>query len=48
MWDQVMALKFIRDNIAEFGGDPNQVTVFGQSAGGASAALHMVSPASRG
>ncbi|ELU08148.1 hypothetical protein CAPTEDRAFT_75979, partial [Capitella teleta] len=47
MRDQVLALEFIRDNAAVFGGDPNQVTAFGQSAGGASTALHLMSPMSQ-
>ncbi len=48
MWDQVLALEFVRDNIAQFGGDPDLVTIFGQSAGASSTALHMMSPASQG
>ncbi|KAL9973334.1 hypothetical protein ACROYT_G019775 [Oculina patagonica] len=48
MLDQVAALKWIRDNIAAFGGDPNRVTIAGQSSGAASVALHLVSPLSKG
>ena len=46
--DQVMALKWIQKNIAYFGGDPNLVTIAGQSAGGMSVSVHMVSPMSTG
>ncbi|CAL8121152.1 unnamed protein product [Orchesella dallaii] len=46
--DQVMALKWVRDNVAEFGGDPNRVTIFGNSAGAMSVSFHMVSPLSTG
>jgi para-nitrobenzyl esterase len=45
--DQVMALRWIRENIAAFGGDPERVTVHGYSAGGISSKLHLVSPLSR-
>jgi len=48
MKDQVAALRWVRDNIALFGGNPNSVTIFGESAGGASTHLHMLSPASKG
>ena len=48
MKDQVAALRWVRDNIAVFGGNPNSVTIFGESAGGASTHLHMLSPASKG
>ncbi|XP_068619235.1 carboxylic ester hydrolase [Battus philenor] len=46
--DQVMAMKWVRDNIEFFGGDPQRVTIFGESAGAASVHLHMLSPASQG
>lgn len=48
MKDQVMALRWVRENIAEFGGDPGKVTIFGGSSGGVSAGLHLMSPMSRG
>ncbi|KXJ84527.1 hypothetical protein RP20_CCG027140 [Aedes albopictus] len=48
MKDQVMALKWVQRNIAQFGGDPTRVTIMGQSAGGASVQLHLMSPLSKG
>ncbi len=42
--DQIAALEWVREHIAAFGGDPDQVTVFGQSAGGMSVATLMATP----
>ena len=46
--DQVAALEWVRENILEFGGDPSNITVFGESAGAASTMLLMVTPAAKG
>lgn len=46
--DQVMALKWIQENIGSYGGNPNSVTVFGICSGGASVHYLMLSPLSKG
>jgi len=47
MMDQALALDWVRDHIRDFGGNPDEITVFGESAGAASASYHMLSPMSR-
>lgn len=46
--DQNMALRWIQKHITHFGGDPNLVTIFGESAGAASVHYHTLSPMSQG
>ncbi|XP_073397732.1 para-nitrobenzyl esterase-like isoform X2 [Dendrobates tinctorius] len=46
--DQIAALKWVQKNIASFGGDPNKVTIYGQSSGGTSVWTLMVSPLAKG
>ena len=48
MKDQAQAIRWVHENIAQFGGDPNRVTIFGESAGASSVHFHMISPLSKG
>lgn len=46
--DQIMALEWVRDVISDFSGDPTNVTIFGESAGGASVSLLVLSREAKG
>lgn len=48
MLDLVLALQWVRDNIAQFGGDPGKITLFGESGGGAKSATLMAMPSAHG
>ena len=48
MLDAVQALEWVRDNIAQFGGDPNNVTIFGESGGGGKVGTLLCMPAAKG
>nr|WP_300998400.1 carboxylesterase family protein [Hyphomonas sp.] len=47
-WDIILALDWVKENVASFGGDPGRVMLFGQSGGGAKIATLMAAPAARG
>lgn len=48
IYDMLEALKWVNKNIDAFGGDPNQVTIFGESAGSMAAGLFCISPLTKG
>lgn len=48
LYDQLCALRWVRDNISAFGGDPEAITIMGQSAGAMSVQQHCMSPLSKG
>ena len=48
LMDQQAALRWVQRNIRRFGGNPDNVTIAGQSSGGTSVLVHLISPASRG
>lgn len=48
MWDQALAIRWLKDNAKAFGGNPDLITLFGESAGGSAVNLHLLSPVTKG
>ncbi|XP_069125654.1 carboxylesterase 1C-like [Argopecten irradians] len=48
LWDQRLAIQWTKNNIQAFGGDPDLITIFGESAGGFSVGIHSISPINKG
>lgn len=48
IWDQILSLRWVKENIANFGGDPTRTTIFGESAGGTSVSLLTYTPVAEG
>jgi carboxylesterase type B len=48
LWDQILAFNWVRYNIGDYGGNPNDITIFGESAGGFSVSIQSLIPSNRG
>lgn len=48
LWDQNLSIRWVRENIAKFGGDEENIMIFGESAGGASVTMQVITPYSKG